>query len=378
MQGNKQKIDFIIVLNDLTAEGCPVLALNLIDECLKKDIKPMLLRFYNKNNELLDKFISKGITIKSYNLGEKSIYRYLKLVFYTYFICIEYQPKAILSFPLGWHSFLAIGGKLAGISNICAHAGNLISNIKGMDFMKYFICMQLGRPFTSKVICCSNSVKKSIKKSFLMNNRETSVIYNCCDESSFTISKKKSSQTKYLNKRLNIGMVGRLEVHKDQESLINAVEILKKRGININLLLIGDGSKRKYLEELSIQLRVNNQILFLGASNDVNAALDKIDIFVFSTTEDEGFGIALVEAMIKKIPIVASKVKACKEVLLNGKYGLLVKPNSGEAIADGIEFIQNNKKETFKKVDNAYKYAKNNFSKAIMSEKYLMDLDLII
>ena len=244
--------------------------------------------------------------------------------------------------------------------------------------MKYFICMQLGRPFTNKVICCSNSVKKSIEKSFFMNNRETSVIYNCCNESSFTISKKNSLQTKYLNKRLTIGMVGRLEGHKDQESLINAVEILKKRGIKINLLLIGDGSKRKYLEELSIQLRVNNQILFWGASNDVNAALDKIDIFIFSTTEDEGFGIALVEAMIKKIPIVASNVKACKEVLLNGKYGLLVKPNSGEAIADGIEFIQNHTKETFKKVDNAYKYSKNNFSKAIMSEKYLRDLDLII
>ena len=47
---------------------------------------------------------------------------------------------------------------------------------------------------------------------------------------------------------------------------------------------------------------------FLGAIKDVNKSLDDADIFVFSTTKDEGFGIALVEVMGKGIPIIASDV----------------------------------------------------------------------
>ena len=61
----KSKIDLIIFLSDFTAEGCPILALNLIDELKKKKLSTLVVRFYKKNNELLDKFINrKGIDPK--------------------------------------------------------------------------------------------------------------------------------------------------------------------------------------------------------------------------------------------------------------------------------------------------------------------------
>ena len=60
---------------------------------------------------------------------------------------------------------------------------------------------------------------------------------------------------------------------------------------------------------------------FMGSRRDIPKILKELDIFVFSALEDEGFGIAIAEAMIAGIPILASSVGACLEILGNGKYG---------------------------------------------------------
>ena len=117
-------------------------------------------------------------------------------------------------------------------------------------------------------------------------------------------------------------------------------------------------------------------VLFLGARNDVNKILDKVDIFAFSTTDDEGFGIALTEAMAKGLPILASDVGACREILLKGECGLLVKSSSEIAIADGIIEMINNIEIVEKKRKTAFFHAKTHFNKQKMSNEYIKVLEL--
>ena len=62
--------------------------------------------------------------------------------------------------------------------------------------------------------------------------------------------------------------------------------------------------------------------------------------FVFATTPDEGLGIALIEAMAAGVPVVASDVGACREVLDDGALGLLVPPGDPVALADAIERVR--------------------------------------
>jgi len=156
-------------------------------------------------------------------------------------------------------------------------------------------------------------------------------------------------------------VVGRFEIHKDQKTLIKAISILKKKNYKTKLLLIGDGTNKLRLQKLVHKLKITKEVLFLGAKDEVEIILDKFDIFAFSTTHDEGFGIALAEAMAKGIPIVASDVEACREILCNGKCGLLVKPQSPKEFANGIEKILINANDTNLRKRKAYEHALNIF-----------------
>ena len=277
---------------------------------------------------------------------------------------------------MGWHSFIAIGSKLAGIKTICAHAGNPVPELKNIMALKFFILINLGRFFTNKIICCSEYIKGTLIKRFFLLNKETISIYNSFDEDRFqNLGEIKKLDTQ-IEKEITIGMVGRFEIHKDQKTLIKAISILKKKNYKAKLLLIGDGTYKPRLQKLVNKLKIKKEVFFLGAKDEVEIFLDKFDIFAFSTTHHEGFGIALAEAMAKGIPIIASDVDACREILLNGKCGLLVEPFSPKKMAAGIEKILIDNKGTILRRENAYKHALNNFTKLKMANSYISELKL--
>ena len=134
---SKKKFDLFIVLYDLTAEGCPILALNLIEELKKNKIETLLLTFRDSNNELLPELKKRNIDLISYKLGSKGLYRFLKILFFSFILTKRFRPNSILCFPLGWHSFVAIGAKLAGLKNLCTHAGNLAPNKTKREYWKF-------------------------------------------------------------------------------------------------------------------------------------------------------------------------------------------------------------------------------------------------
>ena len=69
--------DLFIILDTFSAEGCPILALNLIEEFKLLNLKILLLRLNNDNNDLLEVFKEKNITLESYNLNYKRFSRSL-------------------------------------------------------------------------------------------------------------------------------------------------------------------------------------------------------------------------------------------------------------------------------------------------------------
>ena len=164
------RFDLFIVINNFEAEGCPRLALNLIDDFLKKKLKILLLTFNVENIDLLDEFKKKDITINSFNLNKEGYYKYFRILYLTHILSRKYKPFAILSFPFGWHSLIAIAAKLSGVKNVTTHAGNLAPKHGSKNFWKFYFLVQIGRPFTNQIICCSKYVGRSIIESFNLYN----------------------------------------------------------------------------------------------------------------------------------------------------------------------------------------------------------------
>ena len=165
-------------------------------------------------------------------------------------------------------------------------------------------------------------------------------------------------------------MVARLEKHKDQATLIKAIPVILKNGLDVRLSIIGDGSQREVLENLAQELGVSEKIIFMGARLDIPNILSKLDIFVFSAKEDEGFGIALIESMSAGIPVLASKVGACLEILDYGKYGYLFKKGDPDDLAKKVLEMSNDFDNVQKKTLIAKKYVNERFSVKNMADSY--------
>ena len=362
-----ESCDILIILNSLVAEGCPQLALNLSKYWSNKGIKVQIICLDKYPKDLLNEFEEINIKVNFYGDLKKGFIRYLRLVYFSYKICQKLKPHSILSFPFGWHSFIAFGAKLSRVKNICTHVGNY-PPIKEKKMKKFKILVQLGRLFTKKCICCSDYVMNATKEYFAIPQDSLTRIYNSCDFEKF---RKNNKEFLAFNKNLNLGMVARLEKHKDHTTLIKAIPLILKKGIEVKLSIIGDGSQRDKLEKLSQEIGVKNKVNFLGSRRDIPKILSGLDIFVFSAKEDEGFGIALAEAMVAGIPILASNAGACIEILKNGEYGYIFEKGNSEDLVSKVLEMKNDMENVKKKILKAKKYAKNSFSIKNMADSYL-------
>jgi len=361
----------LIYVFSLVAEGCPQLALQLSRRWLGLGYTVVIICLQDQPNDLASEFESLGISIYALSLGS-GLLRYIRLSWDTYLLSRKLKPKAILSFPLGWHTFIALAARLAGVSRICAHVGNLPPVWTGAAFHKFKLQVQLGRIFTHRLLCCSDYIRSATIRDFAVRPVEALTIYNGFDLNDY----KYHTFKKICTSEILLGMVARLEPHKDHITLIHSISILRTMGLNVSLSLIGDGSNRQKIESLINSLQLQDSISLLGTRRDIPDLLSSLDIFVFSVKPDEGFGIALAEAMAAGVPIVASDVGACREVLDDGSAGLLVPPGSSQAFADAIIDVISNPVQSLHRCMNARKRATNYFSIQAMADSYANELGI--
>lgn len=361
----------LIVLTSLVAEGCPQLALQLAAHWQQQGLAVELLCLQAEPSDLRPEFEALGIPIHAFSLGSR-LTRYWRLAWLTYSLCRRIRPDAVLSFPLGWHALIAIGARLAGVRRVCAHVGNLPPIWTGTAFAKFKALVQLGRPFTHRLLCCSDYIRAATVRDFGLVPRETRTIYNACDLARFAAVKREPAEP-HLPR---LGMVARLELHKDQPTLIRAMALLRDQGLPAELWLIGEGSHRPQLEALISELQLADRVHLLGSRRDIPQLQAQLNLFVFSARPDEGFGIALAEAMAAGVPIVATDVGACREVLDGGRCGLLVEPGSAEALAEGIRHVLSHPAAAAQRAHAARQRALADFSVESMAQAYAEELGL--
>ena len=125
--------------------------------------------------------------------------------------------------------------------------------------------------------------------------------------------------------------VGRMDPVKGVDTLVEAVDILRRRW-PVRLLLVGDGECRPALERAVAQRALGGCVSFLGRRGDVPRLLRCADLFVFPS-RTEGLPNALLEAMAAGVPVVATDVPGCQDLVTDGFTGRLVPAGDECALA---------------------------------------------
>lgn len=125
--------------------------------------------------------------------------------------------------------------------------------------------------------------------------------------------------------------------NKGQDYIIKAFSILKHRGVKARVILFGEGSEEKYYRQLVKEFNLEDHVDMPGYTDRLIPALKKSHGYI-QASHAESFGISIVEALYCNNIVVATDCPfGPREILQDGKYGLLIEPSNVEALADGIE-----------------------------------------
>jgi glycosyltransferase involved in cell wall biosynthesis len=213
-----------------------------------------------------------------------------------------------------------------------------LPNRAGLFYAKWSITQAARR--ATRVMTVSESSKRDILRFVDTQPEKIDVIYNAYDER-FAIEPREDDVVRVRERfQLHDEFVlyaGNVKPHKNLERLIQAFDLVRKRGLDhLKLVLIGDEiSKYTALRRAVHQHQLHKYVRFLGyLPEETLAVMYRLaGVFVFPSLY-EGFGLPPLEAMASGTPVVTSNVSSLPEVA--GDAAVLVDPYDPEAIADGI------------------------------------------
>ncbi|TVQ23463.1 MAG: glycosyltransferase [Leptolyngbya sp. DLM2.Bin15] len=316
------------VLNGLALGGNEHLCLQLV----RHAPSPIQHRVLNLNPDcqtMRSQFLDAGAQVVDCAYQPRQRLRFLYQVA-TY--VRRQRPQAVVVYTFGLHLLVGLAACWAGGATVVARAGNPLPKDPRQQRLWVRI-VQGSRLLGIPIYSCSQAVHESFTRVTPLP-AGSRAIPNGCDLQAIARRAQQTRQSRS-DRPTVIGMVARLNAIKDQATLLRAIALLHADHPEIALWLVGDGDQRSTLEALAVDLGLAKVVTFWGDRADVPDLLGKMHLYAFSTTADEGFGIALIEAMAAGLPMVASDVPACREVL--GTAGCLVPPGDAKSLAVALE-----------------------------------------
>jgi len=221
---------------------------------------------------------------------------------------------------------------------------------------------------SDKVMVNSIQFKKELKKEFNVN---AIYIYNPLNFDEIKHQSKLKSTKIYSNtKKLRILNIGRFTEQKDQITFLRALNLVKDH-IKIEAVIIGRGLLKKELINYINKNHLNRFIKIYDFVKNPYPLIKQTELFILSS-KYEGLPNVLLEALtLKKFVISSNCSTGPKEILLNGKGGLLFKVGDYKQLAKKINYYHQNKKLCHKLLDNSIKGLKR-FDYIKNLNKYLL------
>ncbi len=155
------------------------------------------------------------------------------------------------------------------------------------------------------------------------------------------------------------------------DDVIRAMAVLKKQGkTNYKFLILGVGEDEEKLKNLVDELRVRDQVIFVGfvKHDEMPKYLKISDVFIRPSLS-EGLGNSFLEAMAAGLPVIATPVGGIPDFLFDGKTGLFCKVRNPESIADKINKILSNNELKEKLIKNGGELVKSKYDWDIIAKQ---------
>ena len=251
-----------------------------------------------------------------------------------------------IPFPLGLEATI-VASKINTIPLIVTHHGEptksafLYSIINGL-YSKFYRNISLS--FANKLIFLTKSYGESLKLPERVREK-IQIVRSGVDAQRFSPQNDRTMMRKkygFTDEDKIILFVGRLTIHnryKGVDYLIKALNKIRNKNNNAKLVIVGQGELVSELKELVKQLKLEQNVLFATSVSDEELLYyyAMCDVFVLpSISGPESFGIVLLEAMASGKPTVASNLPGVRDIVINGKTGLLAPPKDIGALAEAI------------------------------------------
>ncbi len=136
------------------------------------------------------------------------------------------------------------------------------------------------------------------------------------------------------------GTVALFRPRKGLEVLLRAIAMLKSQGLPVGLHAVGRFETSQYQQQivrLTEELDLVDSVHWAGFTEDIDAELAKMDVFVLPSLFGEGLPMVILEAMAAGVPVVATDVEGIPEAIRDGRDGLIVRPDDSGSLASALE-----------------------------------------
>lgn len=290
-------------------------------------------------------YLKGEVVVKPYNDRIELIYlglenlKQIKFAYNNYKNLLNrFEPDVVHAHMVHANIFARLARKFRAIPKlICtAHSNNEGGKVR---MLAYRLTYQLSDVMTN----VSYAASASFQQLGAVPVNGITTVYNGIDLDKFRYN---ATARKQLNNELNLNLdnililaVGRLDAAKDYPNLLHAfAKIKKNHSTNPILLIAGNGEERSNIEHIISSLNLQHDVYLLGRRDDIPTLMSAADLFVLSSSF-EGFGLVVAEAMASNTFVVATDCGGVKEVM--GNTGILVRPQSSEALADAIFKVMN-------------------------------------
>lgn len=233
-------------------------------------------------------------------------------------------------------------------------------------------------PKVKKIICVSKAIE-SIMKPDISNKKILTTIHSGINFDKF----KGEFNLDFLRQKFNlpanktlVGNIAAIAPHKDYYTFIDTVELYCKKNDNAHFLIIGDGPEKDKIVDYCNSKKLQTHITFTGFIPNIIEALKCLNIFLI-TSETEGLGTSVLDALACKVPVVATNAGGIPEIIIHEKTGLLYDVKNPKQIADGLERLINDIELQEKLKSQGWEHVQG-FSKKATAEKTLQEYQNII